>query len=202
MAGEHMEGLGLKLAHKALGFWKGLETGTPDPDEAIVWYERAVKFGSLLAMNSLGAVYLERKDYENAYHWFLEAAMKGEADSLYHLGEMYYNGDYVHQDTDKAFSFFERAYRGGVKNACFYMGCYAEYGLSGKQDMEKALAYYREGVQWGCAGCAAGLGRCCSLGKGVPRDEEKGREYMRLARWWGYRETPELKEKEAEANGG
>ena len=110
MTNEDRNEMGLKLVQRGLALHKGLETGSPDPDAAIPWYAKAARLGSLPAMNSLGEIYLEKKDYGNAYYWFLEAAMGGEANSLYHLGDLCCKGIYVHQDPEKAYRYFERAY--------------------------------------------------------------------------------------------
>ncbi len=203
MTGEERKRTGRQLAQKGLVVHRGLETGVPDPDEAVRWYERSVKMGYVPAMNSLGVVHLERKAYEAAYFWFQEAALAGDAESLYRLGTLYFRGEYVRQDLEKACGYFAEAYGKGVREACFYLGYYAEHGLLAAPDCGQAAAYYREGVSSGCAACAAALGRCFRLGRGVPRDEEKSCAYERLARRWGGGEIPELKaEKEGHADAG
>ncbi len=176
----------IKLVRKGILAQWGLETGNPDPEEAIRWYTRAALLGSPMAMNRLGRIYLERRDMENAYYWFLEAAMKGEADSLYQIGEMYYRGIHVRQDGEKARRFLEEAYRRGAKDACAFMGLYAE-----NEDLKKAVDYYREGLTRGNAGSAVNLARCYSEGKGVPRDPDKARSYALLACRWGSAEACE-----------
>ena len=197
---EDREEMGQKLAQKGLVFQYGLEDGSPDPELAVQWFERAVKLGYIPAMDSLGMICRLREDDETAYQWFLEAALGGEADSLYHLGEMYFSGNYLNRDYEKAYRFFADAYRKGVKDAAFYMGWFAEKGLLAERDMDKAVAYYREGVSLGCAKCAAGLGRCCRNGTGVPADAVKGQEYSRLAHRWGYREACEDPEQDGETD--
>lgn len=181
MTKEEKQELGSKLALKARSFLKGTDTGVPDPDAAILWYERAMKLGYIDAMNNLGAAYLAKGDYEQAYHWFLEAALGGEKNCLYNIGNLYYRGQYVDQDKEKAYRFFREAYQGGVEEACFYMGYYAEYGLLEEQNPEKAAQYYSEGVSHGCGSSALNLGRLYSMGRGVPMDLEKGHQYTLLA---------------------
>ena len=70
-------------------------------------------------------------DGEAAYRWFLEAALGGDAEGIFRLGEMYFTGDYVRRDKEKAFRYFNMAHRKGVKETDYYLGLYAEKGLLG-----------------------------------------------------------------------
>ena len=181
MTKEEKQELGSKLALKARSFLKGTDTGVPDPDAAILWYEKAMKLGYVDALNELGAAYLVKEDYEQAYYWFLEAALGGDKNCLYNMGNLYYKGQYVDQDKEKAYRYFREAYQCGVWDACFYMGYYAECGLFEDQDYEKAAKYYSEGVSHGCGPSALNLGRLYSTGQGVPVDLEKGHQYALMA---------------------
>ena len=105
MTEEEKRELGEKLGLRGQAFLEGTETGESDPDSAILWYERAMKLGYIDAMNNLGAAYLAKGDYEQAYHWFLEAALGGEKNCLYNIGNLYYRGQYVDQDKEKAYIF-------------------------------------------------------------------------------------------------
>ena len=185
--GNDREIMGLKLLQKALAVHKGLETGCPDPDTAFRWYLKAARMGCLPAMKHLGLACLEKQDYENAYYWFLEAALGGEKDSLYYIGDLYYKGIYVRRDPEKAYAFFRRAYKKGVNESCYYMGLEAETGEPGElaPDMEKAVSIYRKGTAEGSAASALRLGRCFMAGTGVPQDREQGREYILLSYRWG-----------------
>ena len=178
--------MGLKLVQKGLVLHKGLVTGRPDPDAAAEWYLRAARIGCLSAMRYLGLVYEEKRDYESAYFWFLEAAMGGEENSLYHVGDYYYRGLCVRKDPEKAYRYIYQAYQNGVDLACYYMGLYAEKGLAGQEpDPEKAVRFYRKGVRAGIAACAAALGRCLRRGSGVTQNREMGMDCIVLACRWG-----------------
>ena len=177
---------GLKLLQKGLVLHKGLATGRPDPDAAVEWYLRAARIGFLPAMRYLGLVYEEKRDYESAYFWFLEAAMGGEENSLYHVGDYYYRGLYVREDPEKAYRYICRAYQNGVDQACWYMGLYAEKGLAGqKPNPEEAVRFYRKGMRAGVPACAVALGRCLRRGSGTAQNREMGMEYTVLACRWG-----------------
>ena len=190
MRGDDRRIMGLKLVRKGLVLHRGLASGFPDPDAAAAWYLRAARIGCLSAMRYLGLVYEEKRDYDSAYYWFLEAAMGGEADSLYHIGDYYYRGLCVREDPEKAYRYILQAYENGVDQACYYMGLYAEKGLAGQEpDPKKAVMFYRKGARAGVAACAAALGSCLRRGSGAAQNRELGMDYTVLACRWGNTEA-------------
>ena len=51
----------------------------------------------------------DNERYEDAYFYFLEAALSGDADSMMYLGCMYLYDAYVDRDYKKAFHFFKES---------------------------------------------------------------------------------------------
>lgn len=63
-----------------------------------------------------GKKYDEAGDLSEAYHYYLEAALsENDGNACEALGNMYYAGDYVHQDYDKAGHYFAMAFDSGIK---------------------------------------------------------------------------------------
>lgn len=154
---------------------QGLTSGTPDPDAAIPWYEKAIEEGSVRAMLNLGSLYEDMENYEDAYFWYLEAALQGNDEAALQIAGMYYDGNYVDQDYYRAYQIFSGLIERGMECVSFYMGFYLEYGLGGcKKDEEKAVEWYRRGIRAHDTSCMVQLGRAYSLGIGLKKDEKKG----------------------------
>ncbi len=182
MTEEEKDLLAKQLFSKAYALHKGRENGKPDPDAAVSWYEKAIKLGHTGAMVNLGNIHADRKDYEKTYHWYLEAALAGDADGLQNIGYLYFHGKFVDQDYRKAYDYFLKAYEKGVSTACLFLGHYAEEGILEEPDYEKAIRYYREGMGKGVSACCIMLGAMYAIGKGVERNLWRSMAYYRAAR--------------------
>ena len=67
------------------------------------------KQGDANAQRQLGYVYGFNNDYEKSFYWFKKATEQGDAESISHLGTLYFDGNGVLQDFDKALNCFEKA---------------------------------------------------------------------------------------------
>lgn len=159
----------------------GITTGIPNVNEAIVWYEKAVEFGSVIAMINLGNIYENLEDYENAYHWYLEAALAENEIGMLNVANMHFWGWHVNQDYEKAYVYFKKLAELNEPMAYYYLGLYAENGYIEEKNISKAISFYQDAVELGDAISATNLGRLYSLGEGVDKDLEKGLEYYKLA---------------------
>ena len=126
--------LGQKYNDKGWDLQNGLTSGTPDPDAAIEWYEKAVKYGSTMAMVNLGNIYEDREEYDKAYAWYLEAALADNEQGMFNVANMHFWGWHVPQDYRKAYDYFVKLNKLGVKGTNYYLGMFAEKGYLGKTD--------------------------------------------------------------------
>ena len=55
---------------------------------------------------ALAMKYYEQKDFQKAYHEFLEAAEYGDYSSQYNIGAMYYRGEFVEKNLIEAYAWF------------------------------------------------------------------------------------------------
>lgn len=105
----------------AFAYMYGL--GVPrDDDAAIRWYEKAASGGSALAMNELGGLFGQRKDYARAFEWYSRASKKRHPFAVFRLGVMYEQGWHVAKDGTKAIKLFEDAAWLGSPDAQHYLG--------------------------------------------------------------------------------
>ena len=165
----------IRLFEKASKLLHGtISGGVPDLDGAITCYLLAIAAGSIDAMIALGNIYEEKEDFENAYDWYLEAALAGSPAGMLNVAWMYHAGYYVEQDYGKAKGYFAQLYDQDIKLAAFYMGLYAEQGYGGPVDYPSAIRYYTEGIKQGDPLCANNLGVMYCQGRGVKKDTAKG----------------------------
>ena len=166
--------LGKKYNEKGWDLQNGLTSGTPDPDAAIEWYEKAVECGSTTAMVNLGNIYENREEFDQAYYWYLEAALADNEQGMFNVANMHFWGRHVPQDYQKAYDYFVKLNELGVKGTYFYLGLYAENGYLDEPDYEKAKYCYTKGIEEGDIYCPVNLGRMYCLGLGGSVDYEKG----------------------------
>ncbi len=101
-----------------------------------------------------GRKYLNKGMLDKAYECFLEAAMaEDDADAMSELGDMYYSGDYVHQDYGKAGLYYAMAYDRGAKVTgaeLIMAGSYWESKAEeeGRRPAE-AIRYYEASIERG-----------------------------------------------------
>lgn len=128
-------------------------------DKAFYYYDKAIKYGNLDALNNFGTLYLNgygcKKDYNMALKYFELAKSKGIVVALYNLGLMYYKGYGVKVDYLKAFTYFKESYdkEGRIKSA-FYLGCMYYYGYGVEKNYNKALEYFEKGKKTNVSLCS------------------------------------------------
>jgi TPR repeat protein len=110
--------------------------------------------------------YEEEGKIDKAYQFYLEAALsENDADAMYKLGHMYYEGDYVSQDYDKAGYYFGMAYDNDADGKAWTLilaGSYWEKRAEESGDknaLKRAIDYYQAAADHGI-----GYGNEC-LGK-------------------------------------
>ena len=97
-------------------YYTGFPGTAQDYNKAMHYYEKALEVSgnkNAWAMNNLGYCHYYGRtgtvDFEKAYSCFAYAAMMGNVNSMYKLGDMYYYGNHVGKDIDAAFYWYSLA---------------------------------------------------------------------------------------------
>ncbi|MCI5901612.1 MAG: serine/threonine-protein kinase [Blautia sp.] len=123
----------------------------------------------------LGCEYYEKEDYQKAYKLLKKAADAGNTDAQYQLGNCYYEGTGVEQNTETAIELYEEAAEEGNEDARNSLSeiCYSLGNIYyDKTDYEKAVEWYKKASDAGNADAQYYLGRCYYTGTGVDRNTE------------------------------
>ena len=78
--------------------------------------------GDAEAQFYLAGEYFEKKEYKQAFTWYMKAAEKGNVYAQFNLGIMYHLGQGVSQDEEQAFIWYEKAAQQGNKYAQHNLG--------------------------------------------------------------------------------
>lgn len=89
-------------------------------DSAKIYLEKAMEFTQSSA-GVLGAIYVEEDRLEEALKLFKLGAKNGDPISMYHLGEMYYDGDVVEFNEKEAVRWMQRSAKKGYHPATAYL---------------------------------------------------------------------------------
>ena len=120
--------------------------GVPkDEEKALEWRLKAAENGNLEAMNDLGIMYLNEKNYEKALEYFTEAAEEDSTSALNSLGVMYLRGEGVEKDYKKAEEYFIKAVKLDDSRNLIKINLGYTYELQG--NMQKAHEWYNIAAQ-------------------------------------------------------
>ncbi len=123
-----------------------------DADEAIRWYEKAVRSGVTLGNERIGEIYYAGKnvstDYGKAFQYFTKDDAQKSFSTRYHLAEMYRQGLFVSRNPAKACEYYygivDEKHEGRENDDYYWRACYrlADALLHGEgveRDLTKAL---------------------------------------------------------------
>ena len=77
-------------------------SGNDMTKQAIKSFEKAISMGYVPAMTRLAKEYEYMGKMEDAYRWYLEAALADDTEAMWRLSYMYKNGIYVRKDKKRA----------------------------------------------------------------------------------------------------
>ena len=128
----------------------------------------------------LAKEYEEQEDFEEAYRYYLEAALADDdGEAVSKLADMYLNGDYVDIDFDKSAHYFEIALERGYKiPAYIYILIGSTYE---KESPETAISWYQKAADAGIKYAYACLGEHYYKGDVLPQDYKKAFEFFEKA---------------------
>ncbi len=188
---------GIKAAHLHLGAIdedKG-KCGQ-DKDKTVKLYQIDVPPGSHNSPIKLGFLYSQWKDNEpDDFTLKQEAALQGDVQAQFELGNMYLKGQGIPQNIIKAQQWFEKAAEQGLPAAQFNLGLIYELGSGTSMDLEKAVWWYTKAAEQGDADAQFALSICYGHGKGVQRDKKEAIKWCtRAAEQGNYNASRCLKE--------
>ncbi len=154
-------------------------------DKAFELFQESAAHGSILAQNSLGAMYIDghgvEKDEVKAVEWFRKAAERGNAAAQDNLGAKYANGHGVEKDEVKAVEWYRKATEQGYAWAQNHLGYMYTNGRGVEKDEATAVEWYRKAAEQGYANAQFNLGVMYDNGHGVEKDEAKAVKWYRKA---------------------
>lgn len=147
-------------------------------DSAEYYYNLAIeKDSSTDAMNSLGVIYQERKEFKIAYEWYQKAAEKGSDLALLNIGDLYRDGQYVNKNPSEALKYYQKIIAKGNSKG---MNRIASMYYVNK-DTIKAFEWYNKAAQKNDALGLSWVGYMFLHGQGVKKDSTKARYYLEKA---------------------
>jgi TPR repeat protein len=118
----------------------------PDFVEAERWFQKAASLESYRAQYFLGRLYLGKKEYQEAKTAFEEAANRGYAPAIHHLGRMYYFGQGVDRDLGYSQQLMERAAEAGSITAKSELAIALMQGSFGRRQVFRGLLLWLSGL--------------------------------------------------------
>lgn len=118
--------------------------------------EKAAKQGDLSAMNTLGALYYDKKNSTQALYWYTKSARGGNVNAQFNLGRMYScdvdmctsNGEII-RDFAQAIIWYSKAAKKGDANAQYELGSMYQFGRGIEKDIVQALSLYTKAAKQG-----------------------------------------------------
>ena len=174
-------------AQTAMGImWEnGIGVDSVDVVQAAAWYKKAADRDDYVAQYFLGniyryfAYYIEDDDdrlsaFKDTYDLFFRSANQGYAPSMYRLGLMFINGEYVTADERKAREWFEKGAKLNDDECVYALGVFYRDERGGlEQDYEMAFKCFKWASEQENMDAMDALGLCYQKGLGCVRDERK-----------------------------
>ena len=144
----------------------------------------------------LGEQYLNKGDAERAVSCFKKSAEFGNAEAQRLLGDCYFWGEGIREDTREAVKWYRLAAEQGNAEAQRNLGdCYS-WGEGIREDKQEAVKWYRlaagqgnEEAQKELVYCCKYLGYCYFWGEGIREDKQEAVKWYRLAAGQGNAEA-------------
>ena len=115
----------------------------------------------------------KKKDFTQAFKWFKESAVEGNAQAQNWLGECYLKGEGVEKNETQAFTWYKSSATlgsaGGMSNLgyCYYSG----HGVA--KDYKQAVSWLEKAIAKGNNNAKVYLGWCYEFGLGVTQNIDK-----------------------------
>lgn len=122
-----------------------------NPNEGMLWYQRALQAGYLPSANNLGLLYqrglLGSNDLGKAVYYYKYAAEQGLAQAQVNLGILYRDGYGVPTDSTEAMRWFQLAAKQGHPTAMVEIGRLYRSGRGVARDLPEAIRWFQLAVK-------------------------------------------------------
>ncbi|MCW8890147.1 MAG: hypothetical protein OQL20_05755 [Sedimenticola sp.] len=150
------------------------------------WIAAGVLFWSTLlsaAQNPIQSGYeaFEKKQWRDAYEYWVPEADKGDARAQYYLSVLFSKGLGVEKSEETALTFLTLAAEGGFAPAQYQLGNNYQHGELIEQDADRALYWWKKAAEREYVHAQLKMGALYYLGRGVEQDLDKATEWYRLA---------------------
>lgn len=122
-------------------------------------------------------------------------AERGDVDSQYRLGLIYYNGDGVSQSNQKAFEWVMKSANKGNAKAQYVIGRMYHHGHGVNKDIDEAIIWYTKSAKQGAAPVQYMLGLIYYHGNYVGKDDTTAKYWFKKAADQGMNEAKVALEK-------
>jgi TPR repeat protein len=180
---------GFMAAQESLGIFAEAGVGMehPAPAEALDWYKKAARQGSLDAATNIALMYADgkgvAKDPQQAVTWFRQAAEAGDATAQYNLALMYGRGNGIPRDNQESVRWLTAAADQNVVPAILDLANVSMHPPdSAAADVGRAIRYYEKAADLGSGLAQAILGSIYANGaQGKPDYEQAVKWYRKAA---------------------
>lgn len=157
----------------ALGAQAGMSA-----DDADLWLGKAAQSGYLPAQTALADLMVDRHDWMQAAHWYLQAAQAGDITAQFMSGLILDQGLAGAPDPQAAAQWYELAAQQGHKQAQFALGSL----LTEQGQPEQAVPWFEHAALQGHVAAQFELARALATGQGLAQDAGAARGwYLRAA---------------------
>jgi hypothetical protein len=120
-------------------------------------------------------------DYTKAAGLFLKACNEGYYRACTNLGNAYFHGKGVSQDSAMAIKYYTKACEGGDANGCRNLGNGYVHGIGVTKDFVKAANMYTKSCELGNSDGCINLGNIYYHGQGIPKNRDKAMQLYKNA---------------------
>ena len=158
--------------------------GVPeDNNSSAYWFLRASRFGNSIGMAALGKLILrsDPKNAEKALEWLFKAAMMGDPQGQFYLGQYLHYCPKTEEDPRKSIYWLETSANQRYKPAYYLLGEAYRQGIGVEADSVKAHEWFKLGADAGQPDCQCAMGIGHLYGVAVPKDEEQAHNLFSTA---------------------
>ena len=153
-------------------------------NSAIYWLNEAVDNGNDEALYYIAECYDYgqggvEQDFEEAFKWYMKAALRGNKDAQFSLGYMYHLGEGVEKNETESFKWYRKAAEQGIAGAQYVVAeCY-ETGSGVEKNETEAFKWYRKAAEQYDTDAHWKVASCYLAGKwGVKKDTLEALKFL------------------------
>ena len=125
------------------------EVVSKDLQIALSLLKKAFELGEISVCSSLGKVYYQLQNYDEAFNYFSLGAKEKDADSIYYLGVCYAGGFGVKQDFSRARYYYELGANMNEPRCLYNLSLYYKDGIGVEKSEALASSLYQKAIENG-----------------------------------------------------